>query len=1046
MGLALYLKFDDAGESIEDFAWHADWRAFWVHAVAPATADPLALPPSIDDVVLDGNDAPTAPEIAIEPAAIGKLVAMDALLRARIVLPSSDPDGAMVSYRYYWFQGPAGLAADTIVRDDNNDGLWTEGEALYSDANANGIVDGTDIELVAAGATSLSNATSLDLADIGAVAGESYFAVVVPVDELGKDGEFAVDFVITADRTAPDRPTFLSLTPDLAQEGDALVLGLRNTSGPGVSFVVDWYRNAEFFLTTTVDPDDPLTVGVVETDASIVLDGSLTCRGDLWSFMAYARDDQGGLSRPTYGTGTTTQVRVTRVIGGGAGSAADNQPPTAPTSVVVTPETPFTEDMLICSASGSVDPEGDAFAYFYQWYQYDATASGYVAVAGMTTPLLDEDQTTPGDRWFCQVFAVDVYGNQSVTISSNPVLIANTIAGGYAYEPNDSADQARRILPKDNPLSLTDTAVQSHTFASASDHDWFWFVVEDGPGYEQVTVTFETNGGDEMWTAQHDADTDATDTVLALYRASSSGAPRFIRQVDDYGTVGQLGGTRYARIVATLDPGVYYVQVWTTATLAAGTNDAYTAHLWFELPSGASGPSAPTSVALRPTEPLTSDDLVCEARGAVSPLGEGHITYHYVWFRDGMVVPFGGGAQSYEGTNYILANAKPALSADGSAANVVPSQYTREGEVWSCTVFAVDDNGESAGVSSNTVTVGSAGWSQIIAVDKTFTDGTAAVTQTVTIGWLFDATHGFDIDIDADLPTAVPAPGDPSGPPTGPGGSGTTVVSTPAGSTYVVGLEAEHTRLTTDMRPYGDLTSWYLKIELGSNPASCRIHWADLALPITDTPLTITRVEEGPYGEFYPVSGTTLDMSEVDEIVVDTGASTVLYRISLGTGDDNQTISLNYGWNMVSFAIQPITPAVRSVFSFNGQQVISGVAWAYSNGGYVAVTEIEAKVGYWVFCPFTTGATFTVHGMPVSGALSLKAGWNLVGPAVTTDVETAYAAYGTTSGNGSVDLLNVMALDPATMAYSLVTTMEPGQAYWIRAYRNVELPAPATRR
>jgi hypothetical protein len=190
------------------------------------------------------------------------------------------------------------------------------------------------------------------------------------------------------------------------------------------------------------------------------------------------------------------------------------------------------------------------------------------------------------------------------------------------------------------------------------------------------------------------------------------------------------------------------------------------------------------------------------------------------------------------------------------------------------------------------------------------------------------------------------------------------------------------------------------------------------------------------------VDGITISAQAIADLIADDNDS-VLFRISLGTGDDNQTLRLAYGWNMISFAIQPITPSVRSVFSFNGQQVISGVAWAYENGGYVPVTEVKGKVGYWVFCPFPAGATFTVHGLPLDGALALVSGWNLVGPVVATDVNSAYGAYGKGPvGTGAVDLDNIMSLNPDTMTYEYTNTLVPGRAYWINAFRNVELPAP----
>lgn len=1041
MGLALYLKFDDAGESIEDYAWHADWRAFWAHAIRPETTGL-----TMAGVVQDGNSAPTAPRVRIDPATADRRVARDALLRVVVTQGATDPDGLSVQYRYAWFRGiaaPADPTAPILFIDASGDGLWDEGEVIYSDTNRNGIPNPG--EQLIGSVASLGSAVSLDLDALGAAANQYFYVVVVPVDELGKEGPFAIDYVFTDTRTAPARPQFLSLSPALAQPGDPLVLSLRNASGRRVTLLVDWYRNGEFFCSAEradVPAIDDDKTDVIETDAVFTLDGSLTRRGDLWSFMAYARDGNGGLSRPTYGIGPDPQERVTRVIGGAAGEAAQNLPPTAPTQVVIAPEVPFDNDILVVKVSGSVDPEGDTFGYVYQWFQFDDTVGAYVD-AGVNGPVVTEDLTEEGDRWYCLVYAVDVFGNRSAAVTSNPVIVAAEPDDILAYEPNDTYREARRILPKLVPTDVDDDNAQDHAFSSRDDRDWFWFLVEDGPGYETVRVTFETNDGEDMWTPYHNYLTDAMDTVLALYRASANGTPRFMRQFDDVLPLGEPGGTRYARFEMDLEPGVYYVQVWTNQTIMPD-DPVYSAHLWFQVPPGASGPTAPTRAAIRPLEPTTFDDLVCEAGGAVSPLGEGHIRYLYVWFRDGQVVPFGGGGQPYEGTNYILANAKPDISPDGSPANVVPAEYTREGEVWTCMVFAADENGESGSLISNAVTIGTVGWQQPITIRKTFTDGTAAQEQTVTIGWRFGATHGFDMGMDSDLPENPP------------GGFGVTS----AGNSYTVGLEPQHMRLTTDLRPYGDYTSWYLKVELGANPATCRISWSGLSLPLADTPLTITRVEQGPYGEFYPIYGTTIDMSLVDGITLDAGeiaalaaaavpgeALSVMYRISVGGGDGTQTLNLTYGWNMISFAVQPVVSDVGSVFAFNGQQVIAGVPWAYADGAYVPVSQVQAKVGYWVFCPFPGGATLTVHGLPATGNLNLAAGWNLVGPVVATNLQEAYGAFGARAGgSGAVDLDNVMTLNPATMAYETVTTMVPGRAYWVRALRAVELPAPAAGR
>jgi hypothetical protein len=444
---------------------------------------------------------------------------------------------------------------------------------------------------------------------------------------------------------------------------------------------------------------------------------------------------------------------------------------------------------------------------------------------------------------------------------------------------------------------------------------------------------------------------------------------------------------------------------------------------------------------------------VAEASGAVSALGEGSIEYWYVWFRDGEPVPFGGGAQYYEGNNYLLANRKPVVDEDGLPANVVSSKYTKVGEVWQAWVYAADANGESSPIATNTVTIGDASWQHVIRSTKSFKDGTGTVSgddQSVTIGWAFGATHGFDEGMDAELPGSVPTPGTPGGPPASGG-------ALPAGRFYSMGFDPSHSMLSTDLRPYGDMTSWYVRVELGSDPATCRLSWDDVSLPVDDTPLTITRVTEDAYGNFHSVYGSTVDMTKSNEIIVsrslienlvnqvaqngeDETNIAVTYRVSLGTGDSSFTLSLDPGWNLVSLPLQPTQSDVARVFQYNGQKVYSGTVWAYENGSYVAVSTVEPLKGYWVYCPFNQSVDVTVYGMRVRSAIKAKAGWNLVGVAETLNRVSTYAPYGA-SGLNVISLDSISEYDPSTGVYTVPATMEPGKAYWIQATEPVDLPS-----
>jgi hypothetical protein len=122
--------------------------------------------------------------------------------------------------------------------------------------------------------------------------------------------------------------------------------------------------------------------------------------------------------------------------------------------------------------------------------------------------------------------------------------------------------------------------------------------------------------------------------------------------------------------------------------------------------------------------------------------------------------------------------------------------------------------------------------------------------------------------------------------------------------------------------------------------------------------------------------------------------------------------------------------------------VYAGAIWAYENGGYVPVTMVEPKKAYWVYCPFSGTTTFTVHGMSARGVIPLAPGWNMIGPVVTTpDLQKAYAGFDVVNGNGSVHLNSVYGYDAANGTYVLTNSMTPGNGYWMKAEKQVDLPA-----
>jgi hypothetical protein len=125
-------------------------------------------------------------------------------------------------------------------------------------------------------------------------------------------------------------------------------------------------------------------------------------------------------------------------------------------------------------------------------------------------------------------------------------------------------------------------------------------------------------------------------------------------------------------------------------------------------------------------------------------------------------------------------------------------------------------------------------------------------------------------------------------------------------------------------------------------------------------------------------------------------------------------LSLNAGWNMVSF---PVTPADTSFSSiFGGLPYYQVLTW--SGTSYVTPTNMEAGRGYWVLVLSST--TVDITGAPVeSYELDLPAGWSMIG-----------SIYGSTVNAATVFPSYYQLLTWSGTSYVTATTIEPGKGYW----------------
>ncbi len=94
-----------------------------------------------------------------------------------------------------------------------------------------------------------------------------------------------------------------------------------------------------------------------------------------------------------------------------------------------------------------------------------------------------------------------------------------------------------------------------------------------------------------------------------------------------------------------------------------------------ETPTPTNAPPTAPVVQISPEEPMTFDDLICQATGSVDPEG-GSVSYGFQWFRDGI--------------------AQNETEFGEETTSVIEHSETSRDEVWRCLVTARDDAGETS--------------------------------------------------------------------------------------------------------------------------------------------------------------------------------------------------------------------------------------------------------------------------------------------------------------------------------------------------------------
>jgi hypothetical protein len=198
-------------------------------------------------------------------------------------------------------------------------------------------------------------------------------------DGTAEPRELARDFFVNA---APTMPV-LRVTPAQPSDDSDLVGELQtpgtDPDGGAVSNAWRWLRNGETALSGVTFP--------------AVLPAALTSKGDSWTLeVVVTESSPPGTVDPPLTSSAAVTVEIV------------NDPPSTPT-ISLWPAAPTPLHALVCSAEGSVDPQGDAVSYVYAWSR--DRGQGLELQAQHTGARLDATFVKPGDTWQCAASATD---------------------------------------------------------------------------------------------------------------------------------------------------------------------------------------------------------------------------------------------------------------------------------------------------------------------------------------------------------------------------------------------------------------------------------------------------------------------------------------------------------------------------------------------------------------------------------------------------------------------------------------------------------------
>jgi hypothetical protein len=139
--------------------------------------------------------------------------------------------------------------------------------------------------------------------------------------------------------------------------------------------------------------------------------------------------------------------------------------------------------------------------------------------------------------------------------------------------------------------------------------------------------------------------------------------------------------------------------------------------------------------------------------------------------------------------------------------------------------------------------------------------------------------------------------------------------------------------------------------------------------------------------------------------------------LAIISGAQLQDLVLAAGWNLLSFAMDPVDAAD---VLFVG--MIRGETWGWDGQAFTPVTVLAGGSAYWVYAEAPVQIA-SVPGEPLDGTLLLDAGWHGIGPT------GAYGAYGLPEGR----LGTVWGWDALGRRFIDVEALQAGDGYFFNS-------------